>query len=317
MKWLAVLALTILVIVWHLGSGGSSWSLWPANALELYILEEIRIPRLLLAGINGMALGTAGAVLQLMLRNPLAEPGITGISGGAAVATVAALYLGQLNPVGLTLPLIGMLGGGLALVCLWGFAGRSPQGVRIILVGVALSAIFGAIIAVLLNLAPNPFAFQEWALWLMGSVANRGWDYVWLALPAILLGFALLWWQRRFIQIQVFDEKTVATMGFHTRRSTFVLLLAVTLLTSVSVVTAGIIGFIGLIAPHFVRLLGGRQPLTIVFGSAGGGALLLIMVDALIKNIATRVELQLGVVIALIGAPWLLVLLLRQRAIHA
>lgn len=317
MKWVFAAVLTLFVIVWHLGSGGDSWTLWPNSALDTYILEQIRVPRLILAMANGMALGTAGAILQLMLRNPLAEPGITGISGGAAVATVGALYLGQFDPIGLALPLIGMMGGLFALLCLWLFAGRYPQGIRIILVGVALSAIFGAFIAVILNLAPNPFAFQEWALWLMGSVANRGWPYIWLIAPALCISALIVWWQRNFIQVQVFDEQTVETMGFHTSRSKFVLLLAVALLTSASVVSAGIIGFIGLVAPHLIRLLGIRQPLAIVTGSAFGGATLLVAVDALVKSIDTRVEMQLGVVIALIGAPWLLVLLVRQRGVHA
>lgn len=317
MKWILAIILTLLVMIWHLGSGGDGWQLWPSTSLDAYILEQIRIPRLLLAVANGMALGTAGAILQLMLRNPLAEPGITGISGGAAVATVAALYLGQFDPIGLALPFIGMVGGLFALLCLWLFAGRYPQGIRIILVGVALSAIFGAFIAVVLNLAPNPFAFQEWALWLMGSVANRGWPYLWLIAPALCLSAVIVFWQRNFIQVQVFDEQIVETMGFHTSRSKFLLLLAVALLTSASVVSAGIIGFIGLVAPHLIRLLGIRQPLAIVAGSALGGAALLVAVDALVKSVDTRVEMQLGVVIALIGAPWLLVLLLKQRGAHA
>jgi len=317
MKWILATLIALLAVLWHIGSGGDRWSLFPDTPLESYILQQIRLPRLVLAACNGMALGVAGAVLQLMLRNPLAEPGITGISGGAAVATVLALYLGQFDPVSLGLPFIGMLGGLFALLCLWVFAGRYPQGVRIILVGVALAAIFGAIIAVVLNLAPNPFAFQEWALWLMGSVANRGWPYVWLVLPAIFVSGLILWWQRRFIQVQVFDEQVVETMGFETSRSKFMLLLAVALLTSVSVVSAGIVGFIGLVAPHLIRLLGIRQPLSIIAGSALGGAVLLVAVDALVKSLNTRVELQLGVVIALIGAPWLLVLLVRQRRQHA
>ena len=140
---------------------------------------------------------------------------------------------------------------------------------------------------------------------------------MWLLLPSLLVSSALLWWQKRFIQVQVFDEQTVETMGFHTARSKFFLLLAVALLTSASVVTAGIIGFIGLVAPHLVRLLGIRQPLPLVVASAVGGAILLVAVDALVKTLNTRVELQLGVVIALLGAPWLLVLLLRQRGADA
>lgn len=313
--WVVVAA--IAIVIWHLGSGGETWALIPNNALEHYILIEIRMPRLVLAALNGVALGLAGAVLQLLLRNPLAEPGITGIAGGAAVATVVALYWGSFSPVTWSLPFVGMFGGLITLLMLWVFAGKNPRGIRIILVGVALAAIAGALIAVVLNLAPNPFAFQEWALWLMGSVANRGWSYVGLMLPALVLSTFLLVSQRRYLEVQVFDEVTAKTFGFNERRSRFLLLLAVALLVSASVVTAGIIGFIGLVAPHLARLLNIRRPLPLILSSGIGGGLLLCAVDALVKTIDTRVELQLGVVIALLGAPWLLLLLTRQGSTDA
>ncbi|OZB04725.1 MAG: hypothetical protein B7X54_07245 [Idiomarina sp. 34-48-12] len=308
----AILACTLLLILWHLGSGGDNWSLLPSNELETFILNEIRLPRLLLAFCNGVALGLAGSVLQLLLRNPLAEPGITGIAGGAALATVVTLYWGAVGPVSWWLPAIGLVGGMLTLGLLWLLSGRQPQGIRIILVGVAISAISGALIAVVLNLAPNPFAFQEWALWLMGSVANRGWAYVWLILPLLIISILILITQRQYIQAQIFDEPTVRTFGFNESWSKFLLLLATALLVSASVVTAGIIGFIGLVAPHLVRLLGIRRPNQLIYGSGLIGGVLLVAVDALVQTINTRVELQLGVVIALIGAPWLLFLLHRS-----
>jgi iron complex transport system permease protein len=313
-RLLIIATLALMIGLWHLGSGGQSWSLIPQSKLDYYILEQIRAPRLMLALLNGVALGVAGSVLQLLLRNPLAEPGITGIAGGAAVATVITLYWGAVSPVVWWLPFIGMAGGLITLALLWLFAGSQPRGIRIILVGVALAAIAGALIAVVLNLAPNPFAFQEWALWLMGSVANRGWAYVWLMIPAVVLAVALLVSQRRYLQAQVFDEVTVRTLGFHEGRSKFLLLLAVALLVSASVVTAGIIGFIGLVAPHVVRLLGVNRPLPLVIFSGIVGGVLLVAVDALVKSMDTRVELQLGVVIALLGAPWLLVLLTKQES---
>ncbi|RUO57997.1 FecCD family ABC transporter permease [Pseudidiomarina marina] len=307
-----ILVFALLMMLWHLGSGGETWSLLPSNELESFILTEIRLPRVLLAFCNGVALGLAGSILQLLLRNPLAEPGITGIAGGAALATVATLYWGAVGPVSWWLPAVGLLGGMVTLGLLWLLSGRQPQGVRIILVGVALSAISGALIAVVLNLAPNPFAFQEWALWLMGSVANRGWAYVWIILPLLIVSLLILVTQRRYIQAQIFDEPTAQTLGFNEYWSRFLLLLVTALLVSASVVTAGIIGFIGLVAPHLVRLLGIRRPNSLIYSSGFVGGMLLVGVDALVQTINTRVELQLGVVIALIGAPWLLLLLHRS-----
>ncbi|SFR60818.1 iron complex transport system permease protein [Pseudidiomarina maritima] len=307
-----ILVFALMLTLWHLGSGGESWSLLPRNELETFIFNEIRLPRIILAFCNGVALGLAGSVLQLLLRNPLAEPGITGIAGGAALATVATLYLGAVGPVSWWLPAVGLLGGIVTLGLLWLLSGRQPQGIRIILVGVALSAISGALIAVVLNLAPNPFAFQEWALWLMGSVSNRGWAYVWLILPLLIVSLVLLMTQRHYIQAQIFDEPTVQTLGFNEAWSKFLLLLVTALLVSASVVTAGIIGFIGLVAPHLVRLLGLRRPNQLIYYSGAVGGILLVGVDALVQTIDTRVELQLGVVIALIGAPWLLLLLHRS-----
>ncbi|WP_404409902.1 iron ABC transporter permease [Pseudidiomarina marina] len=307
-----ILVFALLMMLWHLGSGGETWSLLPSNELESFILTEIRLPRVLLAFCNGVALGLAGSILQLLLRNPLAEPGITGIAGGAALATVATLYWGAVEPVSWWLPAVGLLGGMVTLGLLWLLSGRQPQGIRIILVGVALSAISGALIAVVLNLAPNPFAFQEWALWLMGSVANRGWAYVWIILPLLIVSLLILVTQRRYIQAQIFDEPTAQTLGFNEYWSRFLLLLVTALLVSASVVTAGIIGFIGLVAPHLVRLLGIRRPNSLIYSSGFVGGMLLVGVDALVQTINTRVELQLGVVIALIGAPWLLLLLHRS-----
>lgn len=307
-----ILAFALMLTLWHLGSGGENWSLLPHNDLETFIFTEIRLPRVILAFCNGVALGLAGSILQLLLRNPLAEPGITGVAGGAALATVATLYLGAVGPVSWWLPAVGLLGGLMTLGLLWLLSGRQPRGIRIILVGVALSAISGALIAVVLNLAPNPFAFQEWALWLMGSVANRGWAYVWLILPLLVVSIFLLLTQSRYIQAQIFDESTAQTLGFNESWSKFLLLLVTALLVSGSVVTAGVIGFIGLVAPHLVRLLGIRRPNQLIYCSGVVGGILLIGVDALVQTIPTRVELQLGVVIALIGAPWLLLLLHRS-----
>jgi iron complex transport system permease protein len=312
-SWLWGYLILSLLLGWlYLGIGHYQYGLWPTDLLQQQIWSEIRLPRLLLAWLNGCALGAAGATLQIILRNPLAEPGLTGVAGGAAVATVLVLYFGWLGAVSLWLPLIGLLGGATSLLVLWAIAGRNPSGTHLILAGVAVAAAAGAVLAVILNLAPNPFAFQELSLWLMGSVANRGWPQVWLIAPCVVLGGAILYYQRAFISAHMFDQATLLSLGFRYARSMWLVLLAVTLLVAGSVVSAGIIGFVGLIAPHLVRMLGVQQPSLLVWYSTLSGGLLLVIVDALVKWLPTRVELHLGVVAAIIGAPLLILLLQRH-----
>lgn len=313
-SWLVGYLILSVLLGWlYLGVGQFHFAIWPTDVLQQHIWLEIRLPRLLLAWLNGCALGAAGATLQIILRNPLAEPGLTGVAGGAAVATVVVLYFGWLGAVSFWLPFIGLFGGAVSLAVLWVIAGRNPSGTHLILAGVAVSAVAGAVLAVILNLAPNPFAFQELSLWLMGSVANRGWPQVWLIAPCLLIGTTVLWAQRAFINAHIFDQSTLLSLGFRYAMAMWLVLIAVTLLVAGSVVSAGIIGFIGLIAPHFVRMLGVQKPSQLVFCSALSGGLLLIVVDALVKWLPTRVELHLGVVAAMIGAP-LLILLLQRNA---
>jgi iron complex transport system permease protein len=311
-SWLwGYLAISCVLGWLYLGIGHYHFAWWPVDVLQQQIWLEIRLPRLLLAWLNGCALGAAGATLQVLLRNPLAEPGLTGVAGGAAVATVVVLYFGWLGAVSLWLPIIGLLGGAASLLVLWAIAGRDPSGTHLILAGVAVAAAAGAVLAVILNLAPNPFAFQELSLWLMGSVANRGWPQVSLIAPCVVIGAAILWSQRAFIGAHIFDQATLLSLGFRYASSMWLVLMAVTLLVAGSVVSAGIIGFIGLIAPHLVRLLGVQQPARLLWYSAMSGGLLLVVVDALVKWLPTRVELHLGVVAAIIGAPVLILLLQR------
>ncbi|WP_258808497.1 iron ABC transporter permease [Pseudidiomarina sp. CB1] len=311
---LAALVLFIIaVMALHTLLGSTGWGMAVLGDNAAMIFYELRLPRMLLALLNGIALGVAGAVLQVLFRNPLAEPGITGVASGSALAVVLVLYSGLVLPSLWALPAIGMLGGLLSLIALWLIAGGNTSGFRLILAGVAVASLAGALVALVLNLAPNPFAYLEWSLWLLGSVANRGWEQVLLMLPNIVLAGAVLYWQRNYVDAHIFDVATLATLGFRQRFATWWVLLAVTLLISASVVTAGVIGFIGLLAPHAVRLLGEHRPLPLIAlsGLCGGG--LLVLIDAVVKTIPTTVELQLGVVAAFLGAPWLIYLLAKQR----
>ncbi|KFZ27874.1 hypothetical protein IDAT_12380 [Pseudidiomarina atlantica] len=310
---LSALVILLLLSFLHLALGPSSFGFAHLGDNSNVILLDLRLPRALLAMLNGAALGMAGAVLQVVFRNPLAEPGITGIAGGSALAVVLVLYTGVLLPVNWLLPLVGMLGGFLSLLLLWAIVGRYTDNLRLILAGVAVAAFAAALLALVLNLAPNPFAYLEWSLWLLGSVANRGWEQVYLLFPAVVIGALLIASQQRYLSAHIFDAATLATLGFRQRWALWWLLLAITLLISASVVTAGVIGFIGLLAPHLARLLGEHRPPQLVAYSALSGAALLLLIDSLVKVIPTPVEMQLGVIAAFVGAPWLIVLLWRQQ----
>lgn len=309
----AMVLVTLAVLLLHLLVGAAGFGLAALGENAAMILYELRVPRMLLALLNGIALGIAGATLQLLFRNPLAEPGITGVASGSALAVVIVLYSGLVLPTLWALPAMGMLGGLLSLVALWLIAAGNTSGFRLILAGVAVASLAGALVALILNLAPNPFAYLEWSLWLLGSVANRGWEHVTLMLPSLVVAAALLVWQRSFINAHIFDAATLSTLGFRQRFSMWWVLLAVTLLISASVVTAGVIGFIGLLAPHLVRLLGEQRPLPLIAYSGLCGGVLLVLIDTVVKVIPTTVELQLGVVAAFLGAPWLIYLLSKQR----
>ncbi len=290
---------------------------WSPNALEQNIIWDIRIPRTVLTWVIAIALGFAGAVMQLLLRNPLAEPGITGVSGCAALVTIACLYFGWLPAYSLGLPSLALVGGLTGVGLLMLLAGERASPTRVILAGVAIATMSSAGMGLLLYLAPNPFAFQEWAFWHMGSLANKSWHSVLLALPGVALALPLIWFGRRFLYALTLSEETVETMGFNVARYRNLMLLAVALLTTASVVAAGVIGFVGLLAPHAVRLLGFNHPKYVLWLSPLTSVLLLVSFDTLAQLVSTARELPVGVLAALVGAPLLIVLLMRERGRHA
>ncbi|WP_164976539.1 iron ABC transporter permease [Idiomarina sp. 29L] len=324
MKWMLVLTTGIIALsLWHASQGSSGVTLldwWQSGTLSVYqktILVDIRLPRLVLALVNGAALGLAGAAMQLLLRNPLAEPGLTGVSSGAALTTVAVLYFGLLPTFSWLLPFIALAGGLAAIIVVVMMAGGYADVNRVILAGVAISSLAGAAMALLLYLAPNPFAFQEWSQWTLGSLANRGWSHVMLMLPLAFVGAVLVLTQTRFLTALTFSEETVVSMGYSYPIRRNLVLIAVALLTGSSVVSVGIIGFVGLLAPHVVRLLGLGHPKHVLSMSALTGALLVLSIDIFVRLMSVGRELPLGVVAAVIGAPLLIFLLVRQKARHA
>lgn len=308
------LLLSSILVLLHLSAGPSALLHWPLTGTEQIILLELRLPRLVLAIIAGAGLAIAGAILQILLRNPLAEPSILGVGQSASVVVVAILYFQLLGTgmwQGWLLPWFAFGGAllGLALV-LWLGARRSTM--QLLLAGIAVGMFASALMALLLNLAPSPFAYQEWSLWMLGSLAHRSWQDVLILTPGLLLAIWVVVRQQPFLQALVLSEATVQTLGFNVQRHRNQLFIATALLSGCLVVSVGLIGFIGLMAPHIARQLGLSQPRQLILASAWLGALLLLLCDALAQWLPTPNELQVGVVTALIGTP-ILVLLLQQQ----
>ncbi|WP_105102996.1 FecCD family ABC transporter permease [Microbulbifer pacificus] len=305
-----------LALLLALASGPVKLDLWQAFASgwrsddsNAVILWQLRMPRAVLALLIGAALGMGGAAMQGMLRNPLAEPALLGVSSGAALAAILLLYYGAVSS-GLALPLLAILGALLAVGSVWLLAGRGASASRLVLAGVAINAFLSALMALALNYAPSMFAMQEIVFWLLGSLANRGWDQVLLALPFIVAGALMLWFSRNFLRALSLGESSAASLGFASRRYPLLVLFGIASAVGASVAVAGTIGFIGLVVPHLMRPLVGQDPARLLWASGLAGALLLLLADILVLNTVGTQELRIGAVTAFIGAPfffWLIV----------
>lgn len=277
------------------------------------ILIELRLPRTILALAVGAVLGLSGAALQGYLRNPLAEPAVLGTSNGAALGAVIAFYFGLSNAWPLALPIMAIGGALASLALLFLLAGRSDSPLTLILAGIAVATFAGAGISLALNLSPNPFAGMEVMVWLMGSLEDRSFDHVLIALPCIAVGMALLLWDGRALDALTLGEDGAAALGTDLARTRLRLLLGVAIGVGGAVAVSGAIGFVGLIVPHLVRPFTDRSPSAILIPSALGGAVLLTLSDVLVRVIPATTELRLGVVTAFLGVPVFLFHLMRER----
>ncbi len=266
------------------------------------ILFDIRLPRTVAALVVGGALGLAGAVMQGLLRNPLADPGVLGVSGGAGLGAAVAISLGLSGTPG---AIEGAALGAAVLVglLLTGIASRFREPETLILFGVALSAFLGALTSLVFNMAPSPVTLAEVFSWLLGSVANRDWDDLIRQLPAMSAGVLLCLYAARGLVMLTLGEDAAALSGLPMTRLRAAAVAGASLLTGASVAVAGIVGFVGLAAPHLVRAGSGADPSKILLPSALAGAVLLAAADITARIIPTDLELKLGVVTALFGAP--------------
>lgn len=283
-------------------------------SLHQTVVWEIRLPRVLLALIVGATLGVAGAAMQSFLRNPLAEPGILGVSSGAALGAVIVLYFGWAVSAWYFLPVAAISGALIALVLVYLLAGLRSSVLSLILAGVAINAITGAMISVALNFAPSLFAMQEIVFWLMGSLANRNINHVFIAAPFVLVGWILLFSRYRFLNALSLGEETATSLGFSLTRERNLLMMGLALCVGASVAVSGSIGFVGLVVPHLLRPLIGHKPSQLLVVSALGGALLVLGADILVRQLDVARELKLGVVTSLLGGPFFLMLILKTRS---
>lgn len=277
------------------------------------ILFELRLPRTIIGLMVGAMLGLAGAVLQGYLRNPLAEPSVLGASNSAALGAVGAIYFGIAEWHIIMLPLMAILTGLAGLTLLFMLSGRSESPLTLILAGIAISTLALAGISLALNLSPNPFAAMEIMAWLLGSIENRSIDHVWIALPCILVGGALLLFDGRALDALSLGEDGARSLGVDLKRTRLRLLAGIAIGVGGAVAVSGSIGFIGLIVPHIIRPLTDRRPSSLLLPSLLGGAVLLTGADILVRLIPTANELKLGVLTAFLGVPVFLVHLLRER----
>jgi iron complex transport system permease protein len=285
---------------------------WASGDPRWPIILELRLPRTVLAALVGSALGLSGAVMQGYLRNPLADPGLFGVSSGAALGAVVSLYLGTAAAPWL-LPSFALAGaaGTMALLAL--IVGRSGSIVVFTLAGVIVSSVAGSMTALAISLAPTPFVTSQIVTWLMGALTDRSWDDVRLALPLIGSGMAILALTARTLDVLTLGEDAARSMGVDPVRFQLLVVAGVALCVGASVATAGIIGFVGLIVPHMVRPFVGNRPSAVLLPSALAGALLLLVADSLVRAMPTVSELRLGIAMSMLGGPFFLLLLLRMR----
>lgn len=317
----SLFVVVLLLFTAALHTGAARIDVWSAlmdiiagkNTLQTIILNDIRLPRALLAVGVGATLGLAGAALQGLLRNPLAGPGLIGVSNCAALGAVIALYFGWSSVLWFAVPAAGMIGAGLSVLLVFAMAGQHSGVMTLLLAGVAVNAVASSLISLALNFAPNPYAMSEMVYWLLGSLANRSLADFSLAIPFMLIGWVLILASGRFLDALSLGEETAQSLGFSLPRQRAVIVIGVALCVGAAVSVSGNIGFVGLLVPHLFRPLVGYEPGRLLPASALGGAIMVLIADIAVQLISPNQELKLGVVTALVGGPFFLYLIIKTR----
>ncbi len=275
------------------------------------ILIDIRLPRAIAALLAGGALGISGAALQALLRNPLAEPGVLGVSASATTCATAAIYFGLAAIGAWVVPLASLVGALAATLILSGAAMRLRGVASLLLLGIALTAFAGAVMALFVNLAPNPFSLSDLINWTAGSVANRDWQDCVVSAPFILGGIALLVTQRRNLSLLLLGDEAAFSHGLDLRTTRLTIVIGTGLATAGSVALAGMIGFVGLVAPHAVRLFLRNDAGASLIPAAIMGGVMTLLADVGVRLFPWGNMLHLGTIAALLGAPVFVLLVLR------
>lgn len=294
--------------------GPAGFGLPQGQGAARLILMEIRLPRTLLAALTGAALALAGAALQGYLRNPLAEPGIIGVSSGAGLGAVLAIHSGVSSAFALALPLGGLAGAAVATLVVLALAGERGGALTLILAGVAVSSVATALISLVLSLSENPFAAVEIIFWLLGSLADRSMTHVVLAGPLMLAGMGVLLILGRSLDAMTLGEDAARNLGVDLTRVRTLMVAGTALAVGAATAIVGTIAFVGLVVPHVLRPLVGHAPSRLLPASLLGGAALVLASDIVLRIFTPGGELRLGVLTALLGAPFFLWLVLKTRA---
>jgi iron complex transport system permease protein len=283
------------------------------NPAATLVMCEIRLPRAILGFMIGATLGLSGAVMQGYLRNPLADPAILGVSGAASLGAVLAIYTGLSAAFPLALPLLAIAGAVIAVLLLQMLAGTNAGTLTLILAGIAITSLTGAFTSLALNLSPNPFAATEIVFWMMGSLTDRSMQHVWLSAPFILIGWAMLSVLGRALNALTLGPQVASSLGIRLDRTQMLAVLGTAASVGAATAIAGTIGFVGLIVPHLLRPFVGSEPSRLLPASALAGAAIVLAADVAVRIIAPGRDLKLGVLTAIVGAPFFLWLVIKHR----
>jgi iron complex transport system permease protein len=282
---------------------------------EELVIEQLRLPRIIVGALVGMALGVAGATMQGLFRNPMADPGIIGVSAGGALGAVAAIALGISGMFYQALSLFAFLGAMTAAFLVYGIAtvgGRFSMS-TLLLSGVAVSAFFGAIVSAIMVMVPSNEALREILFWLTGGLDSRSWEHVRLAAPPILGGVAVIVVLARDLNLLMIGDDEAKSMGVRVGLIRPGLLAASSLITGVAVAVSGTIAFVGLVVPHMLRLVVGPDHRVLIPLSAIGGALFMVIADTIARTVVQPAEFRVGIITAFVGAPFFIFLLIRNK----
>jgi len=314
----AVLIVALVLLSPASLSAGKIWIPWTAwlgaaDDPRWTIVLELRLPRTVLGIVVGAALGMSGAAMQGYTRNPLADPGVLGVSSMAAFGAVMTLYLGMNVTLPWLLPVGAMLGALFGIGALLILAGPASSVLTFVLAGMILNTLATAGVALALNLAPSPWAVNEIVNWLLGSLADRSIEDLRMALPFVVLGIAILLTTAPALDALTLGDAGARSLGIRMERTRLLLALGVGLATGASVAVTGVVGFVGLVTPHLLRPLVGARPGALLLPSALAGAAIVLAADIVVRLMPSAAELKLGVAMAAVGGPFFLMLLINLR----